>query len=67
MPESQQLTLVDRLHIFSGLTILATIVVSIISLALWVSGREKESKRFDRISFTVLLLIYLSICVNAFF
>lgn len=60
LPDSNLLTLADRLHILAILFIFLSIFESIISLKLFSSGREAASRRMDRILFSLMLVVYLA-------
>lgn len=59
LPDTNIITLTDKLHIISIFFIFLSIAESIISLRLFASGKEQTSKRLDRICFYVFLAIYI--------
>lgn len=63
LPQNDQLTLVDILHDISFIFIFLCILVSTISLHLKKHDKEKLSLKLDRMSFIILLLIYISLVV----
>ncbi len=58
LPDTNIMTLTDKLHIVSIFFIFLTIAESIVSLRLFTSGKEELSKRLDRICFYVFLAVY---------
>jgi len=48
LPQSTTFTLVDKLHIVTYIFLLLCIILSVISLRLWKTDREKQSVRFDK-------------------
>lgn len=63
LPQNERLTLVDVLHDISFIFIFICILVSTISLHYMKTERQKLSRKLDRTSFYVLLLIYLILVV----
>ncbi len=59
LPETNILTLADKLHIVAFAFIFLSIAQSILSLRLFTNGREKASRLLDRLSFPVFLFLYL--------
>jgi hypothetical protein len=60
LPETTVFTLVDKIHAFTFGCILATIVISVISLRLHKSGRHTRSARLDRYAAIGLIAAYLA-------
>ena len=54
LPDTNLITLSDRLHILGFAVIFITLVESTISLRVWSSGHEETARRMDRISFWAL-------------
>jgi hypothetical protein len=61
LPQSTTFTLVDKLHILTYLFLLLCIVLSVISLRLWKTDREKQSARFDRRAYICIVSVYVSV------
>lgn len=59
LPDSNIITLPDKLHILAILYIFLSIFESIISLKLFSSGREEASRRLDLLMFTLMVATYL--------
>ena len=54
LPETASFTFVDILHNLSYIYIFLCILISAFSLKLWEAGKQKESKRLDNISLSVM-------------
>lgn len=63
LPDRSGLTLADWLHIVSYVVIFLTLLLSVRSLALFESGDEAGSKRFDRWCAKVMTLSYIAASV----
>ncbi len=59
LPQSTTFTLVDKLHIVTYVFLLLCIVLSVISLRLWKTDREKQSARFDRRAYRWIVSAYV--------
>ena len=59
LPQNQQLTLVDILHVLSFFYIFLCILFSTVSLHYMKSGKEQSSKKLDRYAITGLLTSYI--------
>lgn len=59
LPDTNIITLTDKLHIISIFFIFLSIGESIISLRLFTSGKEKTSQNLDRICFCIFIVAYL--------
>lgn len=59
LPDTNIITLTDKLHIISIFFIFLSIGESIISLRLFTSGKEKASQNLDRICFCIFIVAYL--------
>jgi len=59
LPDTNVVTLSDRLHILAFVTILLTLAESTWSLQVWSSGDEARSRRIDRLSFRALAAFYV--------
>lgn len=64
LPQSTTFTLVDKLHILTYIFLLLNIVLSVISLRIWKSGKEITSARFDRRAYFAIVASYLVINVG---
>ncbi|MEO0228066.1 MAG: hypothetical protein ABIL70_08480, partial [candidate division WOR-3 bacterium] len=58
LPDTNIMTLTDKLHIISIFFIFLSIAESIVSLKLFTSGKEDTSRRLDRICFYIFLVVY---------
>ncbi|MEO0126469.1 MAG: hypothetical protein ABIL44_01805 [candidate division WOR-3 bacterium] len=58
LPDTNIITLTDKLHIVSIFFIFLSIAESIVSLRLFTSGKEESSRRLDRICFYIFLVVY---------
>lgn len=67
MPDSMQLTIVDKLHILSALIILLIITESIVSLKFNEINKESISKNIDFTSFLFLTFLFISIALIIIF
>ncbi len=59
LPDTNILTLTDKLHIIAIFFIFLSIAESIISLRLFTGGKEENSKRLDRCCFYIFLGVYI--------
>lgn len=59
LPETNLITLADRLHILAILFIFLSIFESVISLKLFSNGHEKASIRLDKLMLTLMLVAYI--------
>ncbi|MEO0185337.1 MAG: hypothetical protein ABIL20_06020 [candidate division WOR-3 bacterium] len=59
LPDTNIMTLTDKLHIISIFFIFLSIAESIVSLKLFASGKEEASRRLDRICFYIFLVVYV--------
>ncbi len=59
LPDTNILTLADKLHILAFSFIFLSIAESVISLKLFTAEKEKQSKRLDRASFSIFLGSYI--------
>ena len=58
LPDTNVLTLADKLHILAFAFIFLSIAQSILSLRMFTTGREKASQTLDRLSFPVFFILY---------
>jgi hypothetical protein len=58
LPDTNILTLADKLHILAFAFIFFSIAQSIVSLRLFTTGHEKASQNLDRLSFPVFFILY---------
>lgn len=58
LPDTTTFTLVDTIHTITFFYILATVIGSVISLALAKRGRSEQSRRFDRWAFAFCCFTY---------
>ncbi len=65
LPDTSQLTLVDQLHIFAGVTILASIFASVVSVLLWDWDKKDASNRFDRVCVVLFPVVFLVFCLQS--
>lgn len=65
LPDSNILTLADKLHILAFAFIFISLAESTISLKIFSGGREELSKRIDILSFYVCMVVYAAL--NAIF
>jgi len=65
LPETSQLTLVDKLHIYAGFVILSCIIASVASLKLDDKGYAVYSRRLDYITFGFLSIIFILLNYSA--
>jgi len=63
LPQSTTFTLVDKLHIVTYIFLLLCIILSVISLRLWKTDREKQSVRFDKWAYRWIISVYVLINV----
>lgn len=63
LPDRSGLTLADWVHVASFLVIFLVVLVSVISLRAYESGREETSRRIDRVAFWTVLPAYAASCV----
>lgn len=63
LPQNAALTLVDILHDISFISIFICIMLSTISLHLYKLEKQKSSFKLDRISFFLVLIIYITLVV----
>jgi|GEM_PF-86171 len=63
LPQSTTFTLVDKLHIVTYFFLLLCIVLSVVSLRMWDTGKQKRSKRFDRLAWKIILSVYVLVNV----
>ncbi|MEW6235847.1 MAG: hypothetical protein AB1656_10710 [Candidatus Omnitrophota bacterium] len=61
LPETSQLTLVDKLHIYAGFIILSCILASVASLKLDDKGYANLSRRLDYISFGLFSILFMAL------
>ncbi len=61
LPDTNVLTLADKLHILAFAFIFLSIAQSILSLRMFTTGREKASQILDRLSFPVFFILYSAI------
>lgn len=61
LPDSNILTLADKLHILAFAFIFLSIAQSILSLRLFTAGREKASQALDKWSFPAFFILYSAI------
>jgi hypothetical protein len=59
LPDTNAITLSDRLHILAFAVIFVTLVESTMSLHRWSGGDDEGSKRLDRLAFRGLTVFYL--------
>lgn len=59
LPQTTSFTLVDKLYIITYISLLMCIILSVVSLRLWGSGKKAQSKRFDTIARRVILGLYV--------
>lgn len=59
LPETNVMTLADKLHILSIIFIFVSLFESTLSLRIFYKGKEELSKRMDRTSLVVCLITYL--------
>lgn len=59
LPDSNLITLSDKLHILAFVTIFLALVESTWSLHVWTGGDEARSRRIDKIAFRALAAFYL--------
>jgi hypothetical protein len=59
LPDTNVITLSDRLHILAFVTIFLSLVESTWSLHVWSKGDEAKSKRIDHVSFWALGAFYV--------
>ena len=64
IPETAAFTLVDKIHVTCFVGILFTMILSVLSLAMYKKNKELKSKKLDKISFYVLLVSF--VLVNVF-
>jgi hypothetical protein len=67
LPDTNLITLSDRLHILAFATILLTLIVSAWSLHVWTSGDEARAKRIDKTAFRALVAFYVVASIVAVF
>lgn len=60
IPQTTNITLVDKIHFLTFMSILLVIVISIISQRMYYSDKAGLAKRIDVISFWSILLLYIS-------
>lgn len=58
MPESISFTLVDKIHDITFIYILASILLSIISLSIYDTANFQKQKKFDKVCWMVILATY---------
>jgi len=58
LPDTVTFTLVDTIHMLTFFYILATVIGSVLSLALWKKGKIDASRRFDRWAFALCSISY---------
>ena len=63
LPDSSQLTLIEKLHIVADATILLSLIVSATSLCLHEKGRQRASWILDRYVGILIIGIYVSLNV----
>jgi hypothetical protein len=61
LPESGQLTLVEKLHVVAETTILLSLIVSVVSLFLHERGRQQASWRLDKIVGSLIIVAYVAL------
>jgi hypothetical protein len=66
MPESSQLTLIDKMHLLAGIAIGLTIAVSAITFPLHRLGRDRVSIAVDRIALLLIVGAFLIVNVALF-
>jgi hypothetical protein len=59
LPDTNTMTLSDRLHILAFVTIFLTLVESTIALKLWGAGNEEGAKKLDRVCFRAFAILFL--------
>jgi hypothetical protein len=59
IPASISFSFVDKVHVFTFIFILATLVLSVVSLRIDKSGRHQKSKDFNRLCLWVVLTAYV--------
>lgn len=60
LPETNVMTLADKLHILSIIFIFVSLFESTLSLRIFYKGKEELSKSMDRMSLVLCLIIYLA-------
>lgn len=61
IPQTTDITLVDKIHFLTFVLIMTVIIFSIISQRYFETGKKSVSCRIDRLSFCSLLLVFISI------
>ena len=59
LPEGGQLTLAEKLHVMADVTILLSLVVSVVSLALHEKSHQRASRRLDKVAAAVIIPAYM--------
>lgn len=64
LPDTNVMTLADKLHILAFIFIFLSLAQSTLSLKWYSDGKEKLSRRFDLACFYVFTLVYLTISIG---
>lgn len=59
LPDTNILTMADKLHILAFVFIFLSIAESVISLRLFSTGKEETSRRMDKFGFVIFLVLYV--------